>query len=408
MTAPGPVTVLKFGGSSFIELSDYAVVAKYVIGLLGSSRTRIVVVVSGMSGSSGRLLEAALSIDPGLQPQVQDQVLATAEMVSTGFLRAALHAAGCPATDLWAPHLGIRSDRTATRAKIVSIDPRPLHDALREYPVVVVAGGQAVDADNRITMLGRNSSDLTAVALAASLQAGRCDIFGDTPGIFTADPHVVPAARLLPQLTYRQCGAMSESGAKVLHWGAVRYAQEHGVIVRCRRLDAALTGEGPDGTTVGTGPGETAVVGDTRAGVYRLPPSCDVDAVVEALRDVNLLAHPIVQDGAAMLVFPAGQRPEQALTDLGVAAEPVDGYGMVSVVEPDGTATRWLVARDKVNATVVAEHERRYGASAAAGHAPVAAKARSPHSGLLLGSAAPAGSAGALTDVSRERPCGSS
>lgn len=403
MTADtNPVKVLKFGGSSFIDLSDYTTVAAYVTGMVTSVDTRIAVVVSGMSGSTGRLLEAALSIDPGLHPQVQDQVLSTAEMVSASFLRAALSAAGCPTTDLWAPQAGIRSDNAATQARIVSIDPRPLLDAFAEHRVVVVAGGQALDDDNRITMLGRNSSDLTAVALAASLSAGQCHIYGDTPGVFTTDPHVVPSARLMPQLTYRQCRQMSESGAKVLHWGAVRHAQEHGVVIRCLRTAAALAGEAALGTSVGAGLGETAVVGDARIRLYRMPSVNDVSAAVRALRDANLVAQVVDQQGTTLLAFPAGQEPGRSLADLGLDAEPVEGFGMVSVVAPDGSAMRRLVARDDVDSAVRSVHEDLYGVPGAGDDSRALSKPRSHYSGLLLGSSAPTADAGAFTAAIRE------
>src|SRR5260370_25613633 len=149
------VAVLKFGGSSFIELSDYRRVGGYLISRAESAR--VLVVVSGMSGTTGRLLEAAQSIDPGLEPEVQDQILATAEMLSASFLRAALARLGCPAIDLWAPQIGIQSTGPATRAEVSDVDPGPVRRALATYPVVVVTGGQAVTDQGRITMLGRNS-----------------------------------------------------------------------------------------------------------------------------------------------------------------------------------------------------------------------------------------------------------
>ncbi|MET9773213.1 hypothetical protein ABZ023_02970 [Streptomyces sp. NPDC006367] len=405
-TDPKHLKVLKFGGSSFLDLSDYTTVAAFLTRMLSCADTRIAVVVSGMSGSTGRLLEAARSIDPHLQPQVQDQVLATAEMVSASFLRAALHAAGCPATDLWAPQAGIHSDGVAAQARIVSVDPRPLLDAFASHRVVVVAGGQAMDAGNRITMLGRNSSDLTAVAVAAGLRTGRCDIFGDTPGVFTTDPHVVPSARLMPQLTYRQCRGMSESGAKVLHWGAVRYAQEHGVVIRCRQVAAALSGGDEPGTAVGAGPGDTAVVGDARVRLYRLPPGRDIAAAISDLSDVNLLAHAVEHRGTTLLAFPVGQEPGRALAESGLDAEPVDGLGMVSVVAPDGAVTRRLVALDAVDSTVRSLHEEIHGTSALPGHSQVPSKARSRYSGLLLGAPGSAVDADAFIAAGRERPCG--
>lgn len=395
MTAdPNLLKVLKFGGSSFIDLSDYGAVARYVTGMLTSAGIRVVVVVSGMSGSTGRLLDAALSIDPGLRPQVQDEVLATAEMVSASFMRAALNAGGCPATSLWASQAGIRSDSAATHARIVSVDPGPVSDALAEHRVVVVAGGQATDNRSRVTMLGRNSSDLTAVALAAALSAGECDIFGDTPGIFTADPYVVPSARLQAQLTYQQCVAMAESGAKVLHWGAVGYAQRHGVLIRSRPLDAALAGAAAPGTSVGAGEGQTAVVGNAQVQVYRLPPSTDIAVMAGALRAANLVAHPVDHDGATLLACPSGQDPGRSLAELGLDAEQVDGFGLVSVVGPDGATTRRLVDREQVNRVVAAEHELIYGRPAGGQPALALAKRRSSYSALLLGRPGPSADIG--------------
>ncbi|MEC3956376.1 hypothetical protein VMT65_25280 [Nocardia sp. CDC153] len=339
------ITVVKFGGSCFIDLDDYTAVAGYLAALVsadGPSNRRAVAVVSAMSGTTGRLLEAARTLDPGLRAPAQDHILATGEMVSASFLRAALDARGCAATDLWAGQNGLGSDGQATRARIISMDPRPLLDALRAHRVVVVAGGQATDATGRVTMLGRNSSDLTAVAIAAMLGVDRCEIFSDVPGVFTADPHLVPAAQLMPELSYRQCAAMSLAGAKVLHHDSVRMAEAHGVRIECRALTPGDVGGAlvaATGTVVGTGSGRVAVVTDRR----RL--------------------------------------------------DPIGEYGLVSVIDTDGRARSSVVGLAELDSVANALHARLVESGAPATEF-VRPKRRSNHSDLLTRSGAPDHSGG--------------
>src|SRR5260370_36593240 len=144
-----------------------------------------------MSGTTGRLLEAAQSIDPGLEPEVQDQILATAEMLSASFLRAALARLGCPAIDLWAPQIGIQATGPATRAEVSDVDPGPVRRALATYPVVVVTAGQAVTDQGRIAMPGRNGANFTASSVAAALRTARREIFSDAPVVHCAAPLVI-------------------------------------------------------------------------------------------------------------------------------------------------------------------------------------------------------------------------
>lgn len=389
-----PLLVVKFGGSSFIELSDYREVAGY-LGRLTESH-RVVAVVSGMSGTTGRLLEAALAIDPELDPEVQDQLLATAEMVGAGFLRAALHAEGYSALDLWAPQLGITSDDNATRAKIRSIDPQPLLDALATHQVVVVAGGQAVRADGRITMLGRNSSDLTAVALAAALGAEQCEIYSDVPGVYTADPYVVPSALLVPQLSYEQCAEMSASGAKVLHGGSVAVGREHGVRIVCRALQGRGTGApvtASTGSVVGGGADKTAVVGDRKAQLHRYegllgsadPGRSDLDTTLLALQARGFDVVTVDFEGHPVLAFTGTQRGvAEALEQIGAKTEPLSGLGLLSVVRPDGRTERRLLAAAELDAAVRELHTEVHGAGAAEGERFRGSKRRSAHSSLLL------------------------
>lgn len=315
--------VMKFGGSNFIALTDYRRVALHLRDEARRTGARLVVVVSGMSGTTNRLLEAATTIDPGLRGPVRDQVLATGEMLSTSFLRAALDAVGISAIDLWAPQLGITSDSAATEARITHVDPAPVCAALADNEVVVAAGGQAVNPQGRVTMLGRNSSDLTAIALAAALGLDICQIYSDVPGVYTADPHLVPTARLIAELSHDQCLRMSRRGAKVMHHRAVEHARAHGVRIECRMLGAG----GPvTGTVIGGKPTSSAVV----------------------------------------VAAPAGPGPTRALTVLG----------------PDGEWAERPVAHDAVGAEMRAEHERLYPGSRA--H-ELPAKRYSPHSTVMLG-----------------------
>lgn len=378
MAGENTPVVVKFGGSSFIELRDYRRVARHLSDLAHDEERGAVAVVSGMSGSTGRLLEAARDVDPGLEPAVQDQVLATAEIVSAGLLRAALHAEGVAATDLWAPHIGVA--RTASGPEI-AIDPRLLLDALADNTVVVVAGGQALDSDGRIVMLGRNSSDLTAVAVAAAVGAGRCHIYSDVDGVYTADPHVVPGAHLMPGLSYAQCAAMSSSGAKVMHAGAVRFAEAHAVDIVCTSLtpDGAVAG-----SVIGAGQGLAAVVGDRRTRAFRFPGN-RADDVLEQVRAYGVVGITVAHGGETIVCF-AGQQGDvaAALHRAGVDARIVPGLGLVSVVQPDGRTEHTIVGVDLLDHVVREFHAQLYGD--ATGTAPRAkAKRRSAHSGLLLG-----------------------
>jgi aspartate kinase len=392
--AEGPdVAVLKFGGSSFVELSDYQRVAGYLAGRIADGCSALVV-VSGMSGTTGRLLEAARAIDPALQPEVQDQILATAEVVSASFLRAALAAAGCSATDLWAPQLGITGTGPAANAQIAGIDPAPVTAALASHQVVVVAGGQAVRPDGRIVMLGRNSSDLTAVALAAMLGVPACEVFSDVPGVYTADPHIVPSATLMSRVSYAQCAAMAASGAKVLHTGSVLAARAARLRITCRSLPA---GGGPadavTGTVVSAEPSHVAaVVGARHVQLARLPDPGVTAAAVAAARQASLVPVCVPERDSVVIAVaaavPGAEGLAGALAAAGITSTAIDGLGLVSVISQAGRAVRELVPLSRLDERVAEVHACT---ASAAGHwpavlrHPLPAPRKSPHSGLLTG-----------------------
>ncbi|MDK1378626.1 MULTISPECIES: uridylate kinase [unclassified Sinorhizobium] len=238
------VTVLKFGGSSFLHLEDFGRVARHLAERLSAGENKIVAVVSAMSGTTDDLKAGMLDVNKQPSPSNLDAALATGEMLSTCLLQAAVSGLGIPVLSLNGYSLGIRSNSEFGRASVESVDASPIMAALQKHDVVIAAGGQAIDRTGRLTFLGRNSSDLTAIVIASMLGEHACEIYSDVPGVYTADPYLVPGARLVPEIAYATVARMSRHGAKVLHHRAVDYAQKHAVTIACKSLtsDGAVTG----------------------------------------------------------------------------------------------------------------------------------------------------------------------
>src|SRR4029079_17540145 len=162
-------------------------------------------------------------------------LLATGEHQSATLLSMALHAIGVGAISLTGPQAGITTDGTYGRARIAGIEPRRVRAELEGGKVVIVAGFQGRSArseqDHEITTLGRGGSDTTAVALAAALQADRCQIFTDVRGIYTADPRLVPSARQLGVIGYEEMLELAHQGAQVMQVRAVELGWVNGVVI---------------------------------------------------------------------------------------------------------------------------------------------------------------------------------
>lgn len=232
--------VLKFGGSAFPDLSGYHQIADYLAGRASES-SGLVVVVSAMSGTTGRLQETLRRVHPAPQPAVSAMMLTSGEQVSVALLTAALQARDVPARGLSANELGLISDGPADRARLRTIDPTALHGELARSPVLVIPGGQAVNEAGNLTMLGRNSSDLSAVAAAIAVGAEGCEIYSDVPGVCSADPYLVPGAQTLPLVGYATLQLLASSGAKVVQGEAVRWAEEHRIRIECNTLPPVTT-----------------------------------------------------------------------------------------------------------------------------------------------------------------------
>ncbi len=202
----------------------------------------IVVVVSAMSGETNRLLEIASEITPSPDPRELDVLLSTGEQVTIALLCMALHQLGCAARSYTGAQVRIRTDSTFNKARILDIDEQKVRADLAQGRVVVVAGFQGMDDEGNITTLGRGGSDTTAVALAAALKAGECQIYTDVDGVYTTDPRVVPQARRLERITFEEMLEMSSLGSKVLQIRAVEFAGKYDVPLRV--LSSFEEGEG--------------------------------------------------------------------------------------------------------------------------------------------------------------------
>ncbi|WP_223206502.1 amino acid kinase family protein [Streptomyces xanthii] len=281
MSAAGAPLVLKFGGSSFATPDAYGELARCLDSRIASSGRRLAVVVSAMPGETEALRGRLHEVSPHPGGDRVAGLLTLADTVSAHLLAAALHRLGRRATVLAGHESGFTTDETFMWARLERIAPQPLRRALREHDVVVVPGGQAADDRGRPTWLGKNSSDLSAVAAAVALGADRCEIHSDVAGIHSCDPNRVTGTRLLPAVSYADAAAMSHHGAKVLHHRAVRLAERHRVEIVCRHNTEPFT----RGTVIG--PGEAAaraVVLDLGSRVLAYPDRAAADRAHRAFR----------------------------------------------------------------------------------------------------------------------------
>jgi aspartate kinase len=251
-------SVLKFGGSSFADHAAFHSVARYLAQRVGNGE-RLTVVVSAMSGTTGRLKEAAQCVNRHYSSEAGDLLLATGEMVSMCLLRMACEKLALRVGSLTGFQLGLTTDDEFGRARVVHKDATALSRMVQVNDVTIICGGQGTTVDNRLTMLGRNSSDLTAILAANMLELDRCEIFSDVPGIYSSDPFLIGSAQCHSEVSYESAITMSKMGAKVLHFGCVVTAQQLDVRIHCRRMSES--GSADTGTIIGkTGLAESVVV----------------------------------------------------------------------------------------------------------------------------------------------------
>jgi aspartate kinase len=182
-----------------------------------------------MGSTTDRLIELAREVAPHPSRRELDMLLSVGERISMALLSMALNSIGCRAISFTGSQSGIVTSVGHTRALIEEIRAGRIEEAIAGGHVVIVAGFQGVSRDKEITTLGRGGSDTTAVALAARFGAGRCEIYSDVAGVYTADPRIVPGARRIPTMTYEEMLELAARGAKVLHYRAAELARRYGV-----------------------------------------------------------------------------------------------------------------------------------------------------------------------------------
>ena len=229
--------VQKFGGTSVADVERIQAVARRIAACRQAGHD-LVIVVSAMGHTTDELTGLARAISGNPPQREMDMLLATGEQVSIALLAMALQAIGVPAVSMTGPQVGILTESTHGRARILDIRTDRLRRLLEEGHVVVVAGFQgtsnSLSGVAEITTLGRGGSDTSAVALAAALGADACEIYTDVPGVLTTDPRKVPDAQLMETVTCNEMLELASLGAAVLHPRAVEIARNYGVPLRVR------------------------------------------------------------------------------------------------------------------------------------------------------------------------------
>ena len=225
--------VQKFGGTSVADLDRIRYVAQRVKAEVDAGH-EVVVVVSAMSGTTNQLVEWANTVGPVYDALEYDAIVATGEQVTAGLLAIAVQNLGVDARSWLGWQVPIRTDGVHGAAHIDHIDAVSIDQRLSKGQVAVVAGFQGIGLDHRIATLGRGGSDTSAVAMAAVLNADRCDIFTDVDGVYTTDPRIAPKARKLDRITFEEMLEMASSGAKVLQTRSVAMAMRYNVNLQVR------------------------------------------------------------------------------------------------------------------------------------------------------------------------------
>jgi len=225
--------VQKYGGSSVADAEKMLTVAKRVAKNRKQGH-QIVVVVSAPGDTTDDLITMAKKLSETPDEREMDVLLATGEQQSIALLAIALKSLGCDAVSFTGPQVGIMTDRIHTKAHILNIDGRRIRKALQKGQVVVVAGFQGMTPDADITTLGRGGSDLTAVAIAAALDADVCEFYKDVDGVFTANPSMVKDAHKLSTVSYDEMLEMAAAGAQVLNARSVEFAKNYSIKIHVR------------------------------------------------------------------------------------------------------------------------------------------------------------------------------
>ena len=227
----GKLIVKKFGGTSVADIERIESVADN-IELEIQRGNKVTVVLSAMGNSTDELIDMAKQISPDPDLREYDALVSTGEQISVALLALALLKRGIKGKSYTAYQLGIKTNSTHSRARILDVEVSKITSELNQGIVPVITGFQGMNENGDITTLGRGGSDTTGVALAVALNADECQIYTDVDGIFTTDPRVCSKARLLKEVSFEEMLELSSSGAKVLQLRSVEYASKFNLPIR--------------------------------------------------------------------------------------------------------------------------------------------------------------------------------
>ncbi len=239
--------VMKFGGTSVADIERIRNVARHVKREAEAGH-EVAVVVSAMAGKTDELVGWTREASPLHDAREYDTVVAAGEQITAGLLSIVLQNMGVDARSWQGWQIPIRTNNAHGAARIEDIDGTLLRERLAMEQVAVIAGFQGIGPDNRIATLGRGGSDTSAVAIAAALEADRCDIYTDVDGVYTTDPRMEPRARRLDKISFEEMLEMASLGAKILQVRSVELAMVHGV-----RTFVRSSFEDPDNVQAGHG-----------------------------------------------------------------------------------------------------------------------------------------------------------
>jgi aspartate kinase len=272
--------VQKYGGSSVADAAGIRRAAEHIVNAKMAGHS-VVAVVSAMGDTTDDLIDLANKISPSPPDREMDMLLSAGERISAALVAMAVSDLGVESRSYAGSQAGLVTDSAHRKAKVVSVRPNRIQEALGEGAVAIVAGFQGVSEEKKdITTLGRGASDVTPVALAAAMNADYCEIYTDVDGIFSADPRIVPSARHIPVISHEEMLELAASGSKVLMTRSVEYARRYGIPIHVRSSFSNRQGTwvvGKDSPRWDGGVGDSPVIavaqdrGQARVTIARIP-----------------------------------------------------------------------------------------------------------------------------------------
>jgi aspartate kinase len=341
--------VQKYGGTSVANAERLRNVARRICRTKDQGHD-VVVVASAAAGTTDKLIAMAHEISSDPHGREYDMLVSTGEQISVSLLAMAIHELGYKAISMTGYQVGILTDSTHTKARIIDIGTDKIIEQLKEAHIVVIAGFQGVDIKGNITTLGRGGSDTSAVAVAAALGADLCEIYTDVDGVYTADPRIVPSARKLDKISADEMLEMAGLGAKVLQLRSVEFASKYNVPLAVR----SSFSEDPGTLIVQESPemekakvtGVAVSKDQARISIFNVPNVPGVaakvfGAIAKMNVDVDMIVEALNQEGGSDKSFSvsrldlkkAQQAVEGVVAQLGAGTVRVDeGFAKVSAV----------------------------------------------------------------------------